>query len=253
MASLDMARKKAIGETKSMMTDNNNNINADSMRESKRKIDKAHSADNSHTATYNKHRRRRNRKSHNCMKTKKMDITNSYFNVRMNECMDVIVVTLAAAVIPAEQWNRLRESICKNTKIGDDVTVYFDYLIINGETDRFCSVTVENWRRLGFSGNNVKNCIPSAPKEVIDESDRFFYYFGGDILDNSVLCGKRLETYKQKILKSIYIAEFKTLTKDVWSQFTALGMTHEEIDKWFKQVIHEVNHPKCKSVQEKIE
>ena len=48
VASLYMARKKAIGETKSMMTDNNNNINADLMRESKRKIDKAHSADNSH-------------------------------------------------------------------------------------------------------------------------------------------------------------------------------------------------------------
>ena len=173
-----------------------------------------------------------------------MGITNNYFNVRMNERMDVIVVTLAAAVIPAEQWNCLRDNICNDTKIGDGVTVYFDYLIINGETDRFSFVTVENWRRLGFSGNNIKNCIPAAPEEVIEEADRFFYYYGNKILDNGVLCGKKLELYKQKVLKSLYIAEFKTLVKDVRTQFTALGMTPEEIDKWFERIIHEVYHPK---------
>ena len=110
------------------------------------------------------------------MNTNITHYSNGYFCVREDRRNNILTVTLINAVIPAAAWNKLRDNICNDTKITNDTTVYFDYLIINGETERFSFVTVENWRRLGFSGNNIKNCIPSAPSYIIDEANKFFYY-----------------------------------------------------------------------------
>ena len=94
------------------------------------------------------------------MMTKITGLSNGYFCVRQNDKKDVLIASLINTFIPAKPWNELRHKICDDTKISDDTTVYFDYLIINGEVDRFCYVTVGDWRKLGFSGNNIKNCIP---------------------------------------------------------------------------------------------
>lgn len=107
------------------------------------------------------------------MMTKITGLTNGYFCVKQNDKKDVLIASLINAVIPADAWNELRNKVCNNTKISDDTTVYFDYLIINGEVDRFYYVRVGDWRKLGFSGNNIKNCIPSAPKEVIEKPTNF--------------------------------------------------------------------------------
>ena len=178
------------------------------------------------------------------MNTRMMGITNDFFNVRADKDLHIIVVTLVDGVIPAKKWNQLRDNICNDTKISDEATVYFDHLIINGKVDRFSYVTVGDWRKLGFSGNNIKNCIPAAPLEVIDEANDWFYHYY-ETLNNGILCGKTLENIKQMIMKAHYIAEFKTLVKDIHTKFISLGMSNEEIDKWFKRVIYDVYHPKC--------
>ncbi len=178
------------------------------------------------------------------MKTKTMYITNSHFNVRANERQGIIVITLVGSVIPAEKWNQLRNNICNDTKISDDVMVYFDYLIINGEVDRFSYVKVGDWRRLGFSGNNIKNCIPAAPKEVIEEANKWFYYHN-ETLNNGVLCGRTLERIKQTIYKQIFATEMRTLAEIYRKNFKEVGMTDEDVNNWFEQTIQDVYHPKC--------
>ena len=178
------------------------------------------------------------------MNTNITHYSNGYFCVREDRRNNILTVTLINAVIPAAAWNKLRDNICNDTKITNDTTVYFDYLIINGETDRFSFVTVENWRRLGFSGNNIKNCIPSPPSYIIDEANKFFYY-NNNVLKQGVLCGKKLERVQQMILKEHYIDEFKALAKDIRANFKMYGMTDEEIDAWFQKIIHDVYHPKC--------
>lgn len=182
------------------------------------------------------------------MKTKVMYISNKWFNVRMNERMNVIIATLVNAVIPAEEWNRLHDKICNDGKIADDTVVYFDYLMINGKTDRFSFVVVGDWRKLGFSGNNIKNCIPSAPEEVIEEGNRFFYYKTEgrlDLLDKGTLCGKTLESVKHMILLQIHTTEFKTIATETIKRFKEVGMSDEDINKFFDRIIHEVFHPKA--------
>lgn len=178
------------------------------------------------------------------MMTKITDLTNGYFCVRQNDKKDVLIASLINAVIPADAWNDLRDKVCNDTKISDDTTVYFDYLIINGEVDRFCYVSVGDWRKLGFSGNNIKNCIPSAPKEVIEEADKFFYY-NGEILRHGTLCGTKLEHAEQMILKAHYIAEFKAMARDARDTMRKAGMSDEEITGWFERIIHDAYHPKC--------
>ena len=178
------------------------------------------------------------------MMTKITGLTNGYFCVRQNDKKDVLIASLINAVIPADAWNELRDKVCNDTKISDDTTVYFDYLIINGEVDRFCYVTVGDWRKLGFSGNNIKNCIPSAPKEVIEEANKFFYY-NNEMLKRGILCGKKLERVQQMILKQICATEMRTLAENYRKDFKKVGMTDEDVNNWFEQTIHDVYHPKC--------
>ena len=95
------------------------------------------------------------------MSNKTNGFANDHF--RAEQLTDkVILVVLTGYPISAEMWNIMRDDICTNADIDEDATVYFDYLIVNGETDRFSYVSVENWRMLGFSGNNIKNCITSS-------------------------------------------------------------------------------------------
>ena len=177
------------------------------------------------------------------MNTKITKFSNGYFCVRYNKDQKIMTATLISVVIPASGWNELRDKICNDTSISDDTTVYFDYLIINGETDRFSYVSVGNWRKLGFSGNNIKNCIPSAPKEVIEEANKFFYY-NNEILKLGVLCGKKLERVQQMIFKQIFSTEMRTLAENYRKNFKEVGMTDEEINEWFNQIIRDIYSPK---------
>ena len=164
--------------------------------------------------------------------TKITGLTNGYFCVRQNDKKDVLIASLINAVIPADAWNELRDKVCNDTKISDDTTVYFDYLIINGEVDK-----------LGFSGNNIKNCIPSAPKEVIEEANKFFYY-NNEILKLGGLCGRKLERVQQMIFKQIFATEMRTLAENYRKNFKEVGMTDEDVNNWFEQTIQDVYHPK---------
>ena len=175
------------------------------------------------------------------MMTKITGLTNGYFCVRQNDKKDVLIASLINAVIPADAWNDLRDKVCNDTKISDDTTVYFDYLIINGETDRFSYVTVGDWRKLGFSGNNIKNCIPSASKEVIQEGNKFFYY-NNEILEKGIIYGNRLNHIKQMIFKQIFATEMKSLAENYRKNFKEVGMTDSDIDNWFDQTTREVYH-----------
>ena len=175
------------------------------------------------------------------MMTKITGLTNGYFCVRQNDKKDVLIASLINAVIPADAWNDLRDKVCNDTKISDDTTVYFDYLIINGETDRFSYVTVGDWRKLGFSGNNIKNCIPSAPQEVIQEGNKFFYY-NNEILEKGIIYGNRLNHIKQMIFKQIFATEMKSLAENYRKNFKEVGMTDSDIDNWFDQTTREVYH-----------
>lgn len=180
------------------------------------------------------------------MNTKIAKCTNAHFCVRYNKDQKTIMATLINTVIPAEKWNELRDNICNDVRFSDDTIVYFDYLIINGETDRFSYVTIDDWRRLGFSGNNVKNCIPTAPENVIKEANKFFYY-NNEILKLGVLCGRKLERVQQMIFKQIFATEMRTLAGNYRKNFKEAGMTDEDIDNWFEQTIQDVYHTKCKS------
>lgn len=175
------------------------------------------------------------------MNTKMTKFSTGYFCVRYNKDQRVMTATLIGAVIPAAAWNELRDKICEDTTITDDTTVYFDYLIINGETDRFSYVTVGNWRKLGFSGNNIKNCIPSAPQEVIQEGNKFFYY-NNEILKLGILCGRKLERVQQMIFKQIFATEMKSLAENYRKNFKEVGMTDSDIDNWFDQTAREIYH-----------
>lgn len=177
------------------------------------------------------------------MNTKITKFSNGYFCVRYNKDQKIMTATLISVVIPASGWNELRDKICNDTSISDDTTVYFDYLIINGETDRFSYVSVGNWRKLVFSGNNIKNCIPSAPKEVIEEANKFFYY-NNEILKLGVLCGRKLERVQQMIFKQIFSTEMRTLAENYRKNFKEVGMTDEEINEWFNQIIRDIYSPK---------
>lgn len=177
------------------------------------------------------------------MNTKITKFSNGYFCVRYNKDQKIMTATLISVVIPASGWKELRDKICNDTSISDDTTVYFDYLIINGETDRFSYVSVGNWRKLGFSGNNIKNCIPSAPKEVIEEANKFFYY-NNEILKLGVLCGRKLERVQQMIFKQIFSTEMRTLAENYRKNFKEVGMTDEEINEWFNQIIRDIYSPK---------
>lgn len=177
------------------------------------------------------------------MNTKITKFSNGYFCVRYNKDQKIMTATLISVVIPASGWNELRDKICNDTSISDDTTVYFDYLIINGETDRFSYVSVGNWRKLDFSGNNIKNCIPSAPKEVIEEANKFFYY-NNEILKLGVLCGRKLERVQQMIFKQIFSTEMRTLAENYRKNFKEVGMTDEEINEWFNQIIRDIYSPK---------
>ena len=177
------------------------------------------------------------------MNTKIAKCTNAHFCVRYNKDQKSVTATLINAVIPADAWNELRDKVCNDTKISDDTTVYFDYLIINGEVDRFCYVTVGDWRKLGFSGNNIKNCIPVAPEYVIKEANKFFYY-NNEILKLGTLCGRKLERVQQMIFKQIFATEMRTLAENYRKNFKEVGMTDEDVDNWFEKAIHDVYHPK---------
>ena len=177
------------------------------------------------------------------MMTKITGLTNGYFCVRQNDKKNVLIASLLNAVIPADAWNDLRDKVCNDTKISDDTTVYFDYLIINGEVDRFCYVTVGDWRKLGFSGNNINNCIPSAPKDIIQEGNRFFYY-NNEILEKGIIYGNRLNHIKQMIFKQIFSTEMKSLSENYRKNFKEVGMSDEDINNWFEQTIHDVYQPK---------
>jgi len=177
------------------------------------------------------------------MNTKITKFSNGYFCVRYNKDQKIMTATLISVVIPACGWNELRDKICNDTSISDDTTVYFDYLIINGETDRFSYVSVGNWRKLGFSGNNIKNCIPSALKEVIEEANKFFYY-NNEILKLGILCGRKLERVQQMIFKQIFSTEMRTLAENYRKNFKEVGMTDEEINEWFNQIIRDIYSPK---------
>ena len=175
------------------------------------------------------------------MMTKITGLTNGYFCVRQNDKKDVLIASLINAVIPADAWNELRDKVCNDTKISDDTTVYFDYLIINGETDRFSYVTVGDWRKLGFSGNNIKNCIPSAPQKVIQEGNKFFYY-NNEILEKGIIYGNRLNNIKQMIFKQIFATEMKSLAENYRKSFKEVDMTDGDIDKWFEKTAREIYH-----------
>ena len=177
------------------------------------------------------------------MNTKITKFSTGYFCVRYNKDQKVMTATLIGVVIPAAAWNELRDKICEDTTITDDTTVYFDYLIINCETDRFSYVTVGDWRKLGFSGNNIKNCIPSAPQEVIQEGNKFFYY-NNEILKLGILCGRKLERVQQMIFKQIFATEMKSLAENYRKNFKEVGMSDENINNWFEQTIHDVYQPK---------
>ena len=175
------------------------------------------------------------------MMTKITGLTNGYFCVRQNDKKDVLIASLINAVIPADAWNDLHDKVCNDTKISDDTTVYFDYLIINGETDRFSYVTVGDWRKLGFSGNIIKNCIPSAPQEVIQEGNKFFYY-NNEILEKGIIYGNRLNHIKQMIFKQIFATEMKNLAENYRKSFKEVDMTDGDIDKWFEKTAREIYH-----------
>ena len=175
------------------------------------------------------------------MNTKITKFSNGYFCVRYNKDQKVMTATLIGVVIPAAAWNELRDKICEDTTITDDTTVYFDYLIINGETDRFSYVTVGDWRKLGFSGNNIKNCIPSAPKEVIEKANKFFYY-NNEILKLGNLCGRKLERVQQMIFKQIFATEMKSLAENYRKSLKEVDMTDGDIDKWFEKTAREIYH-----------
>lgn len=177
------------------------------------------------------------------MNTKIAKCTNAHFCVRYNKDQKSVTATLINAVIPAEKWNELRDNICNESTFSDDTTVYFDYLIINGEVDRFSYVTIGDWRRLGFSANNVKNCIPAAPEYVIKEANKFFYY-NNEILKLGTLCGRKLERVQQMISKQIFETEMTTLAASYRNNLREVGMTDEEITEWFERVVHDVYHPK---------
>lgn len=171
--------------------------------------------------------------------------SNSYFWVAQVSD-NVILAILLWHDIPAEAWNKLRDDICNYTKITDDTTVYFDYLYINGDTDRFSYVTVGDWRRLGFSGNNIKNCIKgiSFPSDkVVDESNEYFFK-NIEKLQTSGMPPRRKERIVKMITREHYIKSFKTAAIAIHSHLSALGMTDEEITEWFIRVLREGYYPK---------
>lgn len=161
--------------------------------------------------------------------------SNGYFNARESK-YDALTVSLLQSIIPAKEWNSLRDNICNYIKIKDDVSVYFDYLMINGEIDRFCTVTVGDWRRLGFSGNNIKNCNPD--EGIISEANRFFHD-NPHILPASLHTDKAKGRIKDMLEKSYWTDEFKMSARRIHAGLRDAGMTNEEIEKWFEKKLRE--------------
>lgn len=162
--------------------------------------------------------------------------SNGYFNARESK-YDALTVSLLQSIIPAKEWNSLRDNICNYLKIKDDVSVYFDYLMINGEKDRFCTVTVGDWRRLGFSGNNIKNCNPD--EGIISEANRFFHD-NPHILPASLHTDKAKGRIKDMLEKSYWTDEFKMSARRIHAGLRDAGMTNEEIEKWFEKKLREL-------------
>ena len=162
--------------------------------------------------------------------------SNGYFNARESK-HDTLTVSLLQSIIPAKEWNSLRDNICNYLKIKDDVSVYFDYLMINGEIDRFCTVTVGDWRRLGFSGNNIKNCNPD--EGIISEANRFFHD-NPHILPASLHTDKAKGRIKDMLEKSYWTDEFKMSARRIHAGMRDAGMTDEEIEKWFEKKLREL-------------
>lgn len=162
--------------------------------------------------------------------------SNGYFNARESK-YDALTVSLLQSIIPAKEWNSLRDNICNYLKIKDDVSVYFDYLMINGEIDRFCTVTVGDWRRLGFSGNNIKNCNPD--EGIISEANRFFHD-NPHILPASLHTDKAKGRIKDMLEKSYWTDEFKMSARRIHADLRDAGMTNEEIEKWFEKKLREL-------------
>lgn len=165
-------------------------------------------------------------------------MTNSYFWVRMTvEGIQTIIVELHYSDIPAESWNKLRDKICACKEIKDDTMVYFDYLAVNGVTDRFYSVKVGDWRKLGFSDNNIKHC--QIPEEIETNCNFWVYNNNFDVLKHSILMPKQKESIINSITKAVLIVDFKTQVADIRKRLLSIGMTKTEIEQWLKGLIPE--------------
>ena len=177
------------------------------------------------------------------MKKKIFGFSNGYFWVE--QLADkVILATITSYPLSAEAWNTLRDNICTNSEIPDDVTVYFDYLYVNGETDRFSYVTVENWRMLGFSGGNIKNCIDTPADFIVTAANEHFYK-NIHQLKYCVLPPKRKERVIAMINRSHYIEEFKETAINFRNKLKSFGWTDDMITDFFMRLVEEVYHPKC--------
>ena len=164
--------------------------------------------------------------------------TNTCFWVSMVEDAPIIIVNLESPIIPAEQWNRLRECICDEKDSTDDYMVYFDYIVINGLTDRFYSVSVGDWRRLGFSGNNIKHCM-NVPEEV-QQNCNMHLYNNLDLIKNSLHPVKRQQTIIKMLSEAFLRSDLKMLKESIGHTFYKVDMTDEEFAEWFRKVLQTV-------------
>lgn len=176
------------------------------------------------------------------MKTKVMNFSNDKFHVRkVVEGMDAVIVSLYSPVIPAEQWNKLRDNICGCTDIADTAIVFFDYIAINGDVDRFYSVTVSDWRRFGFSDNNIKYC--KAPEEIETNCNFWIFNDNFDIMKASVLTPKWKERIRKNVTMAVMKVMFNNQTVDIQKSFRSIGMSEVEIKMWFERTIRDLYNP----------
>ena len=169
-------------------------------------------------------------------------MTPFFWGKQVNE--QAILVTIKHYNVPAEAWNGLRDIICNDTTINDSMTVYFDYLYINGEDDRFSYVTVENWRRRGFSAGNIKTYIGIPDEKIVTEANEY-YYNNIRLLETCVLPLKRQKRIITMVTKAHHIKEFKAFLYHTRGMLAATGMTDDEINTLFLNCLQDVYHPKA--------
>ena len=174
---------------------------------------------------------------------KTLGFTNGYFHARtVDGTADTVIVTLVNSDIPAEAYNRLRRNMASSGDIKADTVVYFDYLYTNGPKDRFYRATAAEIIRDGFKAMKAD----ASPDERVKTDADIYYYNNIGLLKTSLLTVRQEEEVRKMVTISYYSNEFRAMAVSIRERFLQMGMTGEEINRWFLRVVHEVYHPKKK-------